>query len=77
MQYLNSIKLNDKHTNFGDMDLSYLEKDKWDKHYVSAVLLTPTISIGELDSTREKEVVISSHTILQTHTYLSDVVIYF
>lgn len=42
--FLNDIKLADKYESFTAMDLSYLEKERWDKEYLASVTRATTVT---------------------------------
>ena len=48
-EYLNSIKLNDIFAPFTRLDLSYLERDKWDATYLAAVRDAPLVTMSSFE----------------------------
>jgi alpha-1,3-mannosyl-glycoprotein beta-1,2-N-acetylglucosaminyltransferase len=48
--FLNDIKLADTYESFTTMDLSYLEKERWDKEYLSAVARAKTVTFETFSS---------------------------
>lgn len=55
-EFLNEIKLNDKPVNFSELDLSYLQLDKWNDSYLVNVYKVPLVKIDEFSTIRYKEV---------------------
>lgn len=53
---MSDIKLNDRHVDFESMDISYLEKEKWDDKYLSAVRNAPVVTKETFDATTFSEV---------------------
>jgi len=58
MQYgssLRNIKLNDQFVPFGQMDLSYLEEDRWDQEYIAKVRSVKEVSAKEVKDNKFKQ----------------------
>jgi alpha-1,3-mannosyl-glycoprotein beta-1,2-N-acetylglucosaminyltransferase len=55
-EFLNEIKLNDKSVNFNELDLSYLQLDKWNDSYLVDVYKAPLVKMNDFLPSRYKEI---------------------
>lgn len=67
-EYLTTIKLNEKFVPFSTLDLSYLEKENWDKNYLESIRDATPISIQQFKEFKNKGI----KSIRVTYTELSE-----